>query len=161
MFLICNGILAFLARSSVSSSSSTLEEPQAVVGDGFQPSDASSKTKEEKLADSPPVDHFAFVNAYEEEKTAEAEQEEDKEEYRGYESLDTADDEEKTEALMAEDEGNEEQGSWSSSMKREEEEETGNEEFASADELNKKFEEFIRKMKEEIRIEAQQQLIAV
>lgn len=31
----------------------------------------------------------------------------------------------------------------------------------STDELNKKIEDFIRKMKEEIRIEAQQQLIAV
>lgn len=44
-------------------------------------------------------------------------------------------------------------------MKQEEEE--GNEELASTEELNRRIEEFIRKMKEEIRIEAQQQLIAV
>nr|KYP52145.1 hypothetical protein KK1_026059 [Cajanus cajan] len=36
-----------------------------------------------------------------------------------------------------------------------------NEEVENADELNRKFEEFIRKMKEEIRIEAQRQAIAV
>ncbi|KAJ8754831.1 hypothetical protein K2173_015343 [Erythroxylum novogranatense] len=40
----------------------------------------------------------------------------------------------------------------------EEEEENG---VLSTEELNKKFEEFIRKMKEEIRIEAQQQLVMV
>ena len=38
---------------------------------------------------------------------------------------------------------------------------TNNEELANTDELNRKFEEFIRKMKEEIRVEAQRQLIAV
>lgn len=49
-------------------------------------------------------------------------------------------------------------------MRAEDEEEVlaANEEFASRDELNKRFEEFIRKTKEEIRIEAQQpQLISV
>ncbi|MED6157121.1 hypothetical protein PIB30_020277 [Stylosanthes scabra] len=38
---------------------------------------------------------------------------------------------------------------------------TNEEELANADELNRKFEEFIRKMKEEIRIEAQTHPIAV
>ncbi|KAJ6756780.1 TRANSMEMBRANE PROTEIN [Salix purpurea] len=41
------------------------------------------------------------------------------------------------------------------------EEDEGDEELTSTEELNRRFEEFIRKMKEEIRIEAQQQLIAV
>ena len=36
-----------------------------------------------------------------------------------------------------------------------------NEELANTDELNRKIEEFIRKMKEEMRIEAQKQPIAV
>lgn len=36
-----------------------------------------------------------------------------------------------------------------------------NEELTNTDELNRKFEEFIRKMKEEIRIEAQRHPIAV
>ncbi|KAJ1400352.1 hypothetical protein SESBI_29559 [Sesbania bispinosa] len=36
-----------------------------------------------------------------------------------------------------------------------------NEELANTDELNRKFEEFIRKMKEEMRIQAQRQTIAV
>ena len=42
-----------------------------------------------------------------------------------------------------------------------EEEEEEEEEAISTEELNKRIEEFIRKMKEEIRIEAQRQLIAV
>ncbi|XP_048330732.2 uncharacterized protein LOC107415360 [Ziziphus jujuba] len=128
MFLVCNGILAFLAKSSVSSTSSS-----TFVGE-------SELTVDREL------------------------------EYQGNESLYASDnhDEVKTEALKVEHEGNEEEGSWSLSMKQENEEdemegiETGNEGVvASTDELNKKFEEFIRKMKEEIRIEAQQQLIAV
>ncbi|KAG8658367.1 uncharacterized protein LOC110612154 [Manihot esculenta] len=43
----------------------------------------------------------------------------------------------------------------------EEEEEEEENEMLSTEELNKKFDEFIRKMKEEIRIEAQQQLVMV
>jgi len=45
---------------------------------------------------------------------------------------------------------------------QEEEEEEGNGmSIMSTEELNKKFDDFIRRMKEEIRIEAQQQLVMV
>ncbi|CAA2956455.1 Hypothetical predicted protein [Olea europaea subsp. europaea] len=44
---------------------------------------------------------------------------------------------------------------------RQEVEEEEEEDHTSTEELNKKFEDFIRRMKEEIRIEAQQQLIVV
>ncbi|KAH7545369.1 hypothetical protein FEM48_Zijuj01G0086300 [Ziziphus jujuba var. spinosa] len=156
MFLVCNGILAFLAKSSVSSTSSS-----TFVGES------------ELTVDRVPASNISAFEEEEEEEDEDEDEDEDEEqelEYQGNESLYASDnhDEVKTEALKAEHEGNEEEGSWSLSMKQENEEdemegiETGNEGVvASTDELNKKFEEFIRKMKEEIRIEAQQQLIAV
>lgn len=107
MFLICNGILAILAKSAVSCSSSRTE-------------------------------NVALV----------AEREEERE----------------SEAFPAEDEGIEEEEN-GVVLRTDGEEELAaaavNEEFQSTDELNKKFEEFIRKMKEEIRIGAQRHLIAV
>jgi|UniRef100_A0A2N9F0A3 hypothetical protein len=73
--------------------------------------------------------------------------------------------ERESEAFIEEDEGTEEEEEESGVVMRAEDEEevlAANEEFASRDELNKRFEEFIRKTKEEIRIEAQQpQLISV
>ena len=68
--------------------------------------------------------------------------------------------ERESEAFIEEDEGTEEEEEESGVVVRAEDEEevlAANEEFASTVELNKRFEEFIRKTKEEIRIEAQQQ----
>ena len=126
MFLICNGILAILAKSAVSCSSSRTENVALAA----------------------------------EREVAEAERVEEQEDG----SLNTEKEERESEAFPAEDEGIEEEEN-GVVLRTDGEEELAaaavNEEFQSTDELNKKFEEFIRKMKEEIRIGAQQQLIAV
>ena len=126
MFLICNGILAILAKSAVSCSSSRTENVALVA----------------------------------ERKVDEAERVEEQEDG----SLNTEKEERESEAFPAEDEGIEEEEN-GVVLRTDGEEELAaaavNEEFQSTDELNKKFEEFIRKMKEEIRIGAQRHLIAV
>lgn len=146
MFLICNGILAVLAKSSVSCSPSPSD--QTDLGGAYSDSDVSAMKasvvdEEVHVRSTGSAENVRFVAKREQE------QEEDEEE-------------ELAKAFIAEDEGKEEV--------EEEEEESGvvvgpeDEEEAPAaanDELNKKFEEFIRKMKEEIRIEAQRQPIAV
>lgn len=135
MFLLCNGILAILAKSAVSCSSSCTEN------------DIGSWENVASVA--------------EREEVAEAERVEEQEDG----SSNTEKEERESEAFTAEDEGIEEEEN-GVVLRTDGEEELAaaavlNEEFPSTDELNKKFEEFIRKMKEEIRIEAQQQLIAV
>ncbi|GAV59859.1 hypothetical protein CFOL_v3_03390 [Cephalotus follicularis] len=125
MFLICNGILAFLAKTSVSCSSSTDMRPVSVQ------------------------------NAAPVEEEEEEEEEEDIWSLYGEENERGCDNE-----------GREEEESVPLTKQEEEleevEPEVANEELAiSTDELNKKFEDFIRKMKEEIRIEAQRPLISV
>ena len=134
MFLICNGILAILAKSAVSCSSSC-------TGNDIRS-----------------LENVALVAKREE--VAEAERLEEQEDG----SSNTEKEERESEAFPAEDEGIEEEDN-GVVLRTDGEEELAatavNEEFPSTDELNKKFEEFIRKMKEEIRIGAQQQLIAV
>lgn len=158
MFLICNGILAFLAKSSVS-----LDDQSELGGEIPLPTDI-SKIKE-SVGDSE-EDGTPFVaEEGEEEEEADEEQGDQASEYVYRDNYN----EEKSEAMKGEDEANVGDGNGLSPVNSKQEEEevegttTPNEELASTEELNKKFEEFIRKMKEEIRIEAQQhqQLIAV
>ncbi|KAK7859943.1 uncharacterized protein LOC111995608 [Quercus suber] len=134
MFLICNGILAILAKSAVSYSASCTEN------------DIGSLENVDLVA--------------EREEVAEAERVEEQEDG----SSNTEKEERESEAFPAEDEGIEEEEN-GVLLRTDGDKELAaaavNEEFPSTDELNKKFEEFIRKMKEEIRIEAQQHLIAV
>lgn len=76
--------------------------------------------------------------------------------------LDTAEDERESDVLISEDTDGEEDGGiegWGPVGASPAEEE--NTLDLNTEELNRKIEAFIRKMKEEIRIEAQQQLIAV
>ncbi|KAF3451868.1 hypothetical protein FNV43_RR07964 [Rhamnella rubrinervis] len=164
MFLICNGLLALLAKSSSVSCSSPLSSPpldgQSELGGQIPSSTDLSKIKESvgSKEDVPFVSEEGEENQKitEEEEEAEEQAEDQGSEYlfRGNYS------EEKSEAMKEEDEDNVEDGSGLSPVKQEGEVEgttTSNEELASTEEMNKKFEEFIRKMKEEIRIEAQQQ----
>ncbi|KAG8647523.1 hypothetical protein MANES_09G078209v8 [Manihot esculenta] len=126
MFLIYNGILAFLAKSSISCTSSSSR---------FDLVDQLSPMK-------PTVADIASIQEV------------------ALETLQKGEGED----LTVEDEGNEEERGGGLVWKNEEddqEEEEENEEVASTEELNRKVEEFIRKMKEEIRVEAYQQLIAV
>ncbi|XP_027339254.1 uncharacterized protein LOC113853023 [Abrus precatorius] len=161
MFLICNGILAFLAKSSLQSVSdsdfyqlqaSNLSETKAPVSDTVVVSLGSSESQENV-----PLMDEAQAKWQEEysEEYSEAEDQEESTKSEGKES----------EVYIAEEE--DEEGEIESEVEVAQDDEleesiiTSNEELVNTDELNKKFEEFIRKMKEEIRIEAQRQLIAV
>ncbi|KAB2637621.1 hypothetical protein D8674_028155 [Pyrus ussuriensis x Pyrus communis] len=164
MFLICNEILAFLAKTSINSCgciNSNLSETGSSLGQ----------------------DDIAYVaDEGEEEPTSTSEEEEEVRQLQDLEkqqngSLYTENHEEmQPEAFIAaaEDEEEEEDEEVSLSLMEQGGEEMETQELAtnvdvgddqygskmsSTDELNKKFEEFIRKMKEEIRIEAQRQPI--
>ncbi|KAF5728839.1 hypothetical protein HS088_TW21G00993 [Tripterygium wilfordii] len=151
MFLICNGILAFLAKSSTSSSVSFYSTPPL--------SEIEAATLDDEEVSAPSIDeplkNAAFA-AEEEERATESELLNEREGER----IDLA---------TKHDEVDKEEGS-SLYLERQEQQDdeegeerevaTGTEDLKT-EELNRKIEEFIRKMKEEIRIEAQRQLIAV
>lgn len=209
MFLVCNGILAFLAKSSCSSSSSS---PSGSDLDG---DDELFRKKDRSALDDLPEDEITVsasgsseieavtaedaattgYNEYQENNLVlasgeeEGEEEDEKLQVQGKDTEEEDEAEQQEEQILQETEfantGAEEQNeTWvveddDRLSKQEEEEEeleergymgkepespavaTGSEEMMSTEELNKKFEEFIRKMKEEIRIEAKSQLIAV
>ncbi|XP_031273385.1 cilia- and flagella-associated protein 251-like [Pistacia vera] len=169
MFLICNGILVFLAKTSIACSSSS-----SCVGKKNLPA---SELYSEVKAPVRDVGEEAIVEARTESNSLEnaalaAEEEldqQEKEKEQGYllrEEEEEEEEEREKEALRAEGEDEEER-----SVTVEEEEnrkvleatEGASTEYTqiSTDELNKRIEDFIRKMKEEIRIEAQRQLITV
>ncbi|XP_057464621.1 uncharacterized protein LOC130754429 [Actinidia eriantha] len=169
-FLICNGILVFLAKTSglirFSPSSDLNQQLLEKIGDGYEDNLRSTSLetneafleKEDSLENTMPLENIAV------------EEEEDQEE-----SKFSMERESKESNLIVEDE---EQESPSGLLKitsgdEESEKELGTVEFPinedddneeeeenmllSTEELNKKFDEFIRRMKEEIRIGAQQQ----
>ncbi|CAK7323304.1 unnamed protein product [Dovyalis caffra] len=152
MFLICNGILAILAKSSVSSSSTSASDDQSNLEDEGQLSSTVpnlSPTKAEPTHVDQEVPAVASLEPLQDkEMQAAAAEEEEKEATSSQDMM-----------IAEEEEFREEKGG--SLVKQEEEEGEGDEELASTEELNRRIEEFIRKMKEEIRIEAQQPLIAV
>lgn len=161
MFLICNGILAFIAKTSVITSSppisafdTNLSETNAPASDIVVVPLGSSESQE----NAPPVVEEQVLEQVIEQKECHEE------------VLEAAEEQEDHNTLYTETEGgeneyyNEEEGRTESGVGDDELEDTtitANEESVNTEELNKKFEEFIRKMKEEIRIEAQRQLIAV
>ncbi|XP_020221776.1 uncharacterized protein LOC109804372 [Cajanus cajan] len=161
MFLICNGILAFVAKTSLMKNSSDSDD----FDDQFQPSNILSETNS-RVSDMVVV---PLVESFESPENVPLIEEYNEEDSEGDE-----DQEEGT--LCSKTEGSESEGYVSQEMKEGELESeveeaeydehgettmTTNEELVNTEELNRKFEEFIRKMKEEIRIEAQRQLIAV
>jgi len=165
MFLICNGILAFVAKTSlVNSSDSDFDQ--------LLPSNLSetNTTTVSDMAVAPLVEGFASPENVclvveeqqgQEECIEEVSEDEDQEqdtlctkgrESEGYiteEEIEEGESDSEVEVALDDDELAETSTT------------TNNEELLNTDELNRKFEEFIRKMKEEIRIEAQRQLIAV
>ena len=137
MFLICHGILAILAKSSVSSSKTSAFYERELSSEPTLSSaiaEATVDDQEVHVASVEPLEDIVLATEEEEEETA------------------------SSEALVSEEEDFLEENT--ECMVKQEEDE-GDEELTSTEELNRRFEEFIRKMKEEIRIEAQQQLIAV
>ncbi|OWM85642.1 uncharacterized protein LOC116206795 [Punica granatum] len=181
MFLLCNGILAFLAKSLRLSSSSTSDPDPVVV-------DMKALPATDGIIELPEAVGVA-VSAEEEEDNAaaivadeEGEREREEKEEEGDDGADDRDmagdssfleaaHEGGSEALVTEfddDDGVEgdycledEEAAAAATEGVTMANGTSSEELMSTDELNKKIEEFIRKMKEEIRIEAQSQLIAV
>ncbi|MED6169095.1 hypothetical protein PIB30_018230 [Stylosanthes scabra] len=144
MFLVCNAILAFLAKTSLIPSSSSKNDDDDVnmlvlptVMALPQEQDTGENDKEEE------------VNCIEEEEAAamvtQNEDAEDKDENEDKEK-EKEEEERSSTTIMATD------------KEEVEEFEVGN---TDIEELNRKFEEFIRKMKQEIRIEAKTHLITV
>ena len=115
-------------------------------------------------------DQYCFINHTEAELETETENEktvlEDHKEQEQRDDFTVSNEEEEEENALVRVQEDEEEHTWSEvdfveeEEEQEEEEEVGNG-VLSTEELNKKFDEFIRRMKEELRIEAQQQLIMV
>ncbi|KDP29286.1 hypothetical protein JCGZ_19389 [Jatropha curcas] len=150
MFLICNGILAFLAKSSSVSCNLPFSG-----SDLIQAHQSEAKPMNSDIISTQDI---ALP------KREEEEEEGDKPEELKGESLRR--EKGKNEELNAKDEVKEEQNDAQFLLKQDEQDyregDEGNcEDLASTEELNKRIEEFIRKMKEEIRIEAQRQIVVV
>ncbi|KAJ8770511.1 hypothetical protein K2173_018002 [Erythroxylum novogranatense] len=156
MFLLCNGILAFLAKKSSSSSGSDISRLPGVVDAIADDVDEVTSPSFEALED----DILLVDEDKEEVKREELsllepppkKVEEEEEETTYIKGL-QGEEKEEERVCRVKQEGDE-YGGEAPSME-------ANEEVVSTEELNRKFEEFIRKMKEETRNEAQQQLIAV
>ncbi|WVY94156.1 hypothetical protein V8G54_033244 [Vigna mungo] len=153
MFLVCNGILAFVAKMSLmNSSDSDLSETKTTVSDMVVAPLVQSFASPENVC-------LVVEEQGQEEYSEEVSEDEDQEQ-------DTKTEGRESEGYITEEEIKE--GESESEVEMELDDElaettttTNNEELLNTDELNRKFEEFIRKMKEEIRIEAQRQLITV
>ncbi|CAL5408162.1 unnamed protein product [Camellia sinensis] len=146
IFLICNGIVAVLVKNLSFTSSSP---PGSDLRDVFAKTDQEDGMKPVLEMEAPVEDEETNVACIEEEQengSLNIKQEGDSRAL-----ITVTDDEEE------EEEEEEDSGSLIPPLSAEDE---GNEVNVSTEELNRKFDEFIRKMKEEIRIEAQQQLIA-
>ena len=159
MFIICNGIVAFLA--GYPSFGSSAPPGSGTVGEFLKRNDEGGSSVSqlsamkllvvpvgatvEGVAGSFGHDHLVV--------------EEDRDRRQENEPYHLEEQERENQALMVEDGEGEETGSLIPQAPEEEEEMNESEELTSTEELNKKFEDFIRRMKEELRGEAQSQLI--
>ncbi|KAG8385863.1 hypothetical protein BUALT_Bualt03G0089400 [Buddleja alternifolia] len=155
MFLICNGILAFLANNLNFSSSSlnTTGSIKSAEDDDVKqitelPQILEESTVKENVASMEYANSLLTVAVGEDKQTVQQQEQ------------DYGDSNEGAEEIKA-GEYCEEEVIESGSLESAPPTEEVNDARVSTEELNKKFEEFIRKMKEELRIEAQQQLITV
>ncbi|XP_019183294.1 PREDICTED: WD repeat-containing protein 87 [Ipomoea nil] len=177
MFLVCNGILVLLAKTS---GRLVLRSGPAVFDDLIHGDDVHSPPPHAKLLDSLLHKEAAMEsrllllqNAYsdvleeeeeEEEKHVIIEEEEEEREDEDSRSLMIVGDKEEMEGDDHDHEELEELNNnevFTEAAEKEVAEERERLNKLSPEELNKKFEEFIRKMKEDIRIEAQQHLVLV
>ncbi|KAL6990639.1 hypothetical protein U1Q18_008757 [Sarracenia purpurea var. burkii] len=160
-FLICNGIVVVLAKNfSLTNPSS----PGSGLTDNFEKKDGVKSVSE---IEAPLKDKEATLESVTEslENVSALEEEEN-----GIFNIHVPERESLSVITGAEDDDDNEEEEEDDDAELEESEslipqssaeDEGNEVNVSTEELNKKFEEFIRKMKEEIRIGAQQKLIAV
>ncbi|KAL6281873.1 hypothetical protein ACE6H2_012802 [Prunus campanulata] len=165
MFLVCNGNLAFLAKTTTSKSN----DNSCTCSFSCSTTSINNHESHDESLDQDAIAYAAGEDEGELPTIKEEEEEEDdgdgqQEELKNGTLLQA---EEIPQAFSAEEKGG---GSESLIKQREEEMDTPELEtnhvndylaITSTYELNKKFEEFIRKMKEEIRIEAQRQPIAI
>ncbi|KAL0300898.1 UNVERIFIED_CONTAM: hypothetical protein Sradi_6366600 [Sesamum radiatum] len=160
MFLICNGILAFLAKNLKLSSSGLngLIMKNAEEGEKQMSDLPEILGVQENAASMEYVGTPSDVAVPEENQVmAVAQQEQDCEGLSEGEPEETNADG----LILESDEWEVEEGEEEMEESRGAESTIVSDANVSTEELNRKFEEFIRKMKEEIRIEARQQLIAV
>ncbi|XP_062088114.1 uncharacterized protein LOC133794746 [Humulus lupulus] len=183
MFLICNGILAFLAKTSVSGDYISSHSDQTTLPPTHQSSTVTTKAAA-VVEDHDQVESSTDDVVFEEdgeETTAQNEQvvvphqrqradlvddqqvKSDNDHNKEIPSLMNSTTSFNDENNIDKDDDDDDQGNGGGSDYFLSKQEANNydEELISTDELNKKIEEFIRKMKEEIRVEAQQQPIAV
>ncbi|KAL5548618.1 hypothetical protein UlMin_003849 [Ulmus minor] len=192
IFLLCNGLLVFLAKYSglvrcLSTSSSYEESYSKIIMDGSQ-SESTPMQRIEEFVDKEVVvveSTGSIESASIEEGSSDHEKEkvEDKQEQEQersgfFVSNEVVEEETPLEQVVEEEEDEEkwakggfyieQRGEEEEAEEEEEEEEKGFEEEEeegngrlSTEELNKKFDDFIRRMKEELRIEAQRHLIMV
>ncbi|XP_061364146.1 uncharacterized protein LOC133307621 [Gastrolobium bilobum] len=180
MFLLCNGLLVFVGITrSLSGHSGVDESSQCVEGGSQSPySDVEvnkpmlvEKTKEpdEHNIEANQAIQIKYYNQEVEEKIEKIILEDEEEGKEVNQSVLKEEEEEphkETELYGAGDEDEDKDSEINEFMieERVEEEETKEEEanrLLSTEELNKKFDDFIRRMKEELRIQAQRQLIMV
>ncbi|KAG6634727.1 hypothetical protein CIPAW_12G137100 [Carya illinoinensis] len=154
IFLICNGLLVFLSKYSglISSlpRSNHDEESITSVDLGLQPDSSTLETNEATLENKVMVETVGSAENVALKQRREID----------YLIKDVKKEEEEGVVYVSEDEKEQNESATSSFINKEEEENEGNEKL-SIEELNKKFDDFIRRMKEEIRIEAQRQLVMV
>ncbi|GLT56962.1 hypothetical protein SLA2020_299740 [Shorea laevis] len=188
IFLLCNGLLVYLAKFSglISSSSSKhnnadesflgyedVQHSETIVMESQVP-----LLENEVMVETENGSLIETQNKYIIEEAAEREtdhkflkEEEETQERKGFQIPDgeqeQEDEDDESEDFSEEEEVKEIGGRYRYSTVQEVEEEEEEEEreegngLLTTEELNKKFDEFIRKMKEELRIEARQQLIMV
>ncbi|KAL8461665.1 hypothetical protein ACS0TY_032955 [Phlomoides rotata] len=162
MFLVCNGIVVFLAKNlRVSSSTGILKSDEDGVE---QITELPAVIKEETVRENSASMEYAINStnvAVAEEQTIQHLEQDYKDLYKGAEET-------KMEGIILESQELGEKEEEDDDYLEENKTTDGllaveevNEARVSTEELNRKIEEFIRKMKEDIRIEAQQQLITV
>ncbi|KAH1208729.1 hypothetical protein GmHk_15G043468 [Glycine max] len=157
MFQICNGILEFVAKTSLMISS---------YSDSFDHLQNLFETKP-TIVSNMDVVHLGSFESPENVPLGVEEQVKLQEEYNE-EVSEEGEYQEEAILCSTKTEGKESEAHITEEEEIEEEDEEGetktittNEDLVNTNDLTKKFEEFIRKMKEEIRIEAQRQLIVV
>ncbi|EEF39615.1 uncharacterized protein LOC8286849 [Ricinus communis] len=173
MFLLCNGLLVFVAKLSgfVNSSSTNSYNNIEAIKINYEEYEASPMVLESKvtLLEKEENNNVNGENDQETGDHRETQQEElnvedggNQEKENGFLIIEQEGKE--SEVFFVEENDKEEAIEFDDKfpvLDQEEEEYEDEHGMLSVEELNKKFEEFIRKMKEEIRIEAQQQLVLV
>ena len=149
MFLVCNGLLVFVAKySGLISSSKPVEESWSNTDQTFDHRDFDSYDATLELEYYSDHDRGTMTFLAEEVSTQDQETEEEKED---------EDEDEESEETLETNGGLEEECDIQGKFKEEED----NVGVVMEEDMNKKFDEFIRKMKEELRLEAKQHLILV